>query len=121
MVNMSQEVMFSDIAEQWQGNLDSDFYSKVNSVDWRFSAGTISMMNEWRMVSLEQYAIDFLVGVKTSKKSAYKRNQILTKSVNNFEILPHTFPYNFCKQASEPVGTKPIMTIQRAEQNVGEI
>ena len=44
MVNMSQEIMFSDIAEQWQGNLDSDFYSKVNSVDyfseWRFSAGT---------------------------------------------------------------------------------
>ena len=38
---MSQEVMLSDIEEQWQGNLDSDFYSKVNSVDWRFSAGTI--------------------------------------------------------------------------------
>ena len=74
MVN-SKEIMFSDIAEQWQGNLDSDFYSKVNSVDylfeWRFSAGTIksiSMINEWRMVSLEQYAIDFPVGIKTNKR-----------------------------------------------------
>lgn len=37
--------MLSDIAEQWQGKLDSDFYSKVNSVDylfeWRFLARTI--------------------------------------------------------------------------------
>lgn len=84
---MSQEIMFSDIVEQWQGNLDSDFYSKVNSVDylfeWRFSAGTIksiSMINEWKMVSLEECAIDFLVGIKTSKISAYIRNLILTKS-----------------------------------------
>ena len=96
--------MLSDIAEQWQGKLDSDFYSKVNSVDylfeWRFSARTIesiSMINEWRMVSLEQYAIDFLVGIKTSKISAYISNLILTKSVNNFHIH---FP-DFCKQASE--------------------
>ena len=49
------------------------------------------------MVSLEQYAIDFLVGIKTSKISAYISNLILTKSVNNFHIH---FP-DFCKQASE--------------------
>lgn len=62
-----------------------------------------------------------------SKISAYIRNLIFTKSVNNFEILPHTFP--LLLQASlraiynifESVGTKPIMTIQRAEQTVGEI
>ena len=33
---MSQEIMFSDIAEKWQGGLDSDFYSKVNSFDYLF-------------------------------------------------------------------------------------
>lgn len=45
-----------------------------------------------RMVSLEECPVDFLVGIKSSKKLAYIRNLILTKSVNNFEILPHTFP-----------------------------
>ena len=34
MANMSQEVTFSHIAEQWQGNLDSDFYSRNDLIDF---------------------------------------------------------------------------------------